>query len=341
MLSTLGRRLAVGILLAGTCLVSGCGLLNGSSEVEEALEYLPADASTVTFVSRAAVVERLGLEDVDADTSSTDMENYLTTIAEDGAPLTQLDTYVQVMTDRAAFSALDVQWEAAAGADDHRVVVWKLDDDTDFDHIARDLEDAGYQRSGSNDEPTFAADLEDAGADGLIGQRYPASLLNLALVPDEHVVISGDVAVGVAVAIDKADSLSDQGSFDHLLDVAPEQSDLEFAAMTIDPQCGPAGRSGPTVHGDVAHPDGIGFYIAPQAPITIARLFDDEEDRALEAKGFADHLASSGKQTGLDVDFDVSTEEDAVVVETDFDHRAAVTLAWQRNEGPFSCVRPT
>lgn len=326
-------------------MLSGCGLFSGSSDVEEALEYLPADASTVTFVDRAAVMERLDLEDVDGDASSDDMENYLKTLAEDGAALTQLDSYANVMAGDAAFSAFDVLWEATSSADDQRVVVWKLDDEVDFDKVADDLEDAGYERSGSKDHPRFSAAMADAGETGLIGDRYPASLLELALVPDEHLVVSGDVDAALDVVTDDADSLSDKGSFDDLLDRAPSQDDLEFAAMKVEVRCDGGGRMSPAQiealkaqAGTLGTPKSIGLYVEPDERVTVARLFGGEDDAKAEAKGLEDYLEESGKQTGLDVDFDVDQDGDAVLAEADFDDRRNVIAAWQRGEGPFMCL---
>ena len=102
MTHTPGRlALALCLLAPGWSGLAACGLLDGSSRVEEALEYLPAGATSVTFVDRAALEDRDG-------------EPY-------AAPLT-IDARVE--------------WKAFATTGDDTVRVWKLDDDTDFDALA-------------------------------------------------------------------------------------------------------------------------------------------------------------------------------------------------------------
>ncbi|HWJ11684.1 MAG TPA: hypothetical protein VNS46_20050 [Nocardioides sp.] len=283
-------------LLAGG--LTGCGLLDGSSPVEDALEYLPADATTVQFVDRAAIADRSPI---------ADREGYATELA----------AWVDVMQD-AGFSDLDITWEASGtSTDDGRVRVWKLDDDVDFDDLADDLNDAGYDSEGSGDVETFEISVAEADEDGLYGGRYPSMLTSLALVPDEHLVLSGAVELAVDVAGDDEDSLSDAGTFTDLLDRAADADDLEFAGLTVEP-CGLA---------VFADPDGV----------RAVRLFDDAETARSDAEGLEDLLADRAATTGFDVDLDVQSDGEAVTADASFGARRVMAQAWSRRDGPFAC----
>lgn len=221
--------------------LSGCALLDGSSRVEEALEYLPAGATTVTFVDRAALAERGA--------------------GPDEAYATELARWSSAMQ-RAAFGEDDVEWEATATSDGTVGRVWKMTEGLDFDAVAADLEDAGYRRSGPEDRPTFTADPAAADPDGLVGGRYPAVLLTLALVPDEEVIVSGaDVSALLDAVEDDADSLADSGAFGDLLEQAEDQDALEYAALTLDAPCAA---------------EGAALYVASEEPVRAVRLFADE-----------------------------------------------------------------
>lgn len=175
-------RLSLVLVLLGW-FGSGCALLDGSSRLEEALEYLPADATTVTFADH---------------------------------PNGRSDDWPSFLAD-AGIDAEDIEWEATGAGDGRLARIWKTTDDLDFDTVAADLVDADYTRSGAGDRPVFATDTAF-----------------LALVPDEHLVVSGDeLAALLDVVTDDTDSLADAGSFAGLLDQSGDQDGLEYAALTL------------------------------------------------------------------------------------------------------------
>ncbi|WP_408898408.1 hypothetical protein ACJ5H2_04695 [Nocardioides sp. R1-1] len=278
--------------------LSGCALLDGSSRVEEALEYLPAGATTVTFVDRAALADRGGSDEEDEPADA-----YVTELARWSAA-----------TDAAAFGEDDVEWEATATSGAGVGRVWKMVDDLDFDAVAADLEDAGYRRTGPDDRPTFTAD--PAAADG--------DLLTLALVPDEEVILSGsDVPALLDAVEDDADSLADAGTFGDLLEQAEDQDALEYAALTLDAPCAA---------------DGVAVYVASDEPVRAVRLFADEraaEDDAASVDALLDAWQPS-PEDGPRVE--VTTDGRAVRVESDFAERSAVIQAFAGREGPFGCA---
>ncbi len=342
MTSTLGRLVTVSavVVLASSGL-SGCGLLDGSSRIQEALEYLPDQATSVVFVDEAAIAERLEVDDLETGASEDDVDRWIEA-SRDEAYGSELRNWTAVMQE-AAFSEFDVEWEATATSEDDLVRVTKLHADVDFDALADDLEDAGYERSTKGEAETFTADLSSADATtGLIGDRYPSVLINLALVPDEHLIVTGDIAQGLDVVGEDKDSLADSGRFDDVLDQAPGD-ELEFASLDVDPPCGAAlgGRATPEqveqAFGNLGHPRSIGYFAAPDERLKVVRLFPDEEAAADDENGLVTHLDGPAKAAGLDVDLDTEVDGSTVVVEADFDDRQPVTQAWTRGEGPFAC----
>lgn len=303
-----GTAVAATVLLAAG--LSGCGLLEGSSRIEEALEYLPGEVTGVTFVDRATMAERL-----ERDESPATDEGYAT----------ELSAHAKVMEETAAFDDSDLEWEVVGTTDGGLVRVWKLSDDLDLAAVAADLEDAGYERSGSEDTPRLRAEITDVGADGLVGGRYPAFLLDVAIVPDEHLLVSGTATDLVLDAVaDETDSLSDTGTFDDLLDHAPDEGALEYAALTVRPTC-PGGET-----------RGTALLAASEEPVAAVRLFDSEEEAADDARnlpGLLDEQAA----TGWDVDLTVEQDGDAVVAEADFAQRRPLVTSWRRAQGPFGC----
>lgn len=321
---TPGRlALQTGLVAALACTpLSGCALLDGSSRLEESLEYLPSGATTVTFVDRAAVAERVG--DGDPETAYG----------------TELARWTEAMAD-AAFDDSDVEWEAVATGDGSLGRVWKMSDDLDFDAVADDLEDAGFERSGPQDRPTFTADLAAADENGLVGGRYPAVLLSLALVPDEEVIVSGpDVDALLDVVEDDADSLADAGSFGDLLDKSGDQDDLEHAALTLEPSCGASGRISPEQaaqqYGGLLRPAGMGLFATADA-VTGVRLLPDEKEAVEDAEGLVTYLDERADTTGFDAELDVRGDGPAVVAEARPADRRTMVQAWLQGDGPFAC----
>ncbi len=102
---------------------------------------------------------------------------------------TQLTDYLGTMKD-APLNDLDVAWEAVAvwgnpAADGERsaATVWKVGDDVDFDALAEDLEDKGYDEGGSGNLPVYTADRSDVDIDtNAIGGVYPGFMFNVLLI---------------------------------------------------------------------------------------------------------------------------------------------------------------
>lgn len=319
MIPSLGRS-AVALALLGSTL-TGCGLLDGSTRLEKALEYLPAGTRTVLFVDRAQMADRLDVDDdVDRWAEASRDEGYRTGLAEWLVPMQE-----------AAFSDFDVEWEVVGTGDGGFSRIWRMSDDLDFDEVAADLEDAGYERSGSKDRPVFHADL-DAAEDGLVGGRYPIPPLDIALVPGEELIITGSEIDAVLDAVDDdADSLADQGSFGDLLGQADHQDDLEYAAMTLDLPCAPPGVRD-------AKGEGMGLFVPSDETVRAVRMFDSDKAATADVASLDDALTEFEQLAGVEGPPEVTTDGSVVRIEMGFDERRSAASAYASSRGPFACL---
>lgn len=333
--------------------LSSCGLFEGSTRFEEALEYLPHDASVVMFSDRATLAERLELADVDADSSEDDIVDYGRAIAEAGGG-TDLTAYLRPMLEGgAAFTSLDVEWQAMITSDGLGRV-WKMSDDLDFDAVEEDLVDAGYDVTEEDDVRRYRVELGDGGS--LIGDRYPALLLELAVLPDEQLIVSGGVegvdAVLAAVAEDR-DSLSDSGVYDDVLAEAP--TELEAALLQDSPTCGvPENMSAEAAQqveeerGGLGTPDQQALYIAPEdddPTATTVLVFDDDAAAEADLAAREDYLSDAVDPRSAEpldeyVDWEIDRDGSMVLVTAEYDPPAR---AWQmtlEDQDPFAVCPP-
>jgi len=309
--------------------LTGCGLLDGSSRLEKALEYLPAGTRTVQFVDRAEVADRLDLDDLATGASEDDVRRWVEA-SRNEAYGTELAQWLAPMQ-AAAFSDFDVEWEVVGTGDGGLTRIWRMSDDLDFDKVAADLEDAGYERSGSKDRPVFHADLGDT-EDGLVGGRYPIPPLDIALVPGEELVVTGTEIDAVLDAVDDdADSLADEGSFGDLLDQADHQDDLEYAGMSLDLPCAP-----PDVPD--AKGEGLALFVPSDETVRVVRTFDTDEAAKADAASLGDELTEFEQLAGVDAPPEVTTDGPVVRIEMGFGDRRSAVSAYASNRGPFACL---
>ncbi len=292
--------------------------------LEQALGYLPADSHTVTFTDRAAVAERLGLADAARGDAEADLVDWARAFLAEGYRL-HLTTEASAMR-TAAFSVLDVEWEAV-GSDGTGLptpkdaVVWRMSDDLDLDAVAADLEDAGLERSGPEERPLFRPDLSAVDDANRYGGRYPMDLSYVVLLPDENLILFGFGADDVLDVIDgKADSLAEAGTFDDLLAQADPEG-LEYALLGLDGPCGGGRRA----------PDGraVGFLVHPDQPARTLRLFGSADSAQADASHLEQELA--GKPVTIGV------EGTAVHVDVPFADRITATKTYLGSDGPLAC----
>ena len=326
----LGVRSSLVLALVSFPTLTGCALvdlLDGGSTLEDSFEYLPASTFKVRFIEQAAVVEG------------------------DEILSTQLDPFAEALRD-APLNASDVRWEAyAAWGDDPEepaeAFVWKVEDDLDFEDLADDLEDKGYERAG--DSAIYEADPAKIDRKDTIGGVYPAVMASVLLDEAERLVVAsygqGPLEEVAEVIADDADSLADDGGMEDLVDAV--EGDPEVAWLT---------SAGPSICDDGPFPDSAGYHdlgrpsaralfvSGDDAPAVLALVYDSEEAaeeeltarRVLIERG----VGRGGRPFSELGDFDVSQDGRLVVIEEDFDGGPRVALeAEEVGDGPGVCEK--
>ncbi len=325
----LGRRLVLPCVALAAAL-SGCGLFDAGSTIEDAFAYLPADTFQVLFTES-------GIAD-DLDTS-------------------ELGRYAEVMQE-APFNDGDVEWEAWAawgepGDAERTAAVWKVDDDADLDALAEDLEENGYDKDTVHGRLLFSIDLS-AAEDGMIGGTYPVPLLLNVLIDEDEQVVAGspdaasldDVA---AVVGDDDDSLADDDDgFDDLLSAAEVDPDIAWLTRDGFALCITAERSAPTNRADdyqdLGRPAARALFISGHdANVRLVLQYDSEDEAAddLEAR---ETLVESGvdpvtREPFDDLgDFELEQDSDLLLIDEDFERGAQAAIqAERRGGGPGAC----
>ena len=333
---------AVTLALGGASL-TGCGLLGGSSSLDDALEVVPSSVDRVIFFDRAAAVERLDIEELEEDPSEEELHSYLEEVRE--LPyFTELDSSLVQMLETAPFSAQDVEWEVAAyEGDDGFGRVWKMNDDLDLDDVADELVDAGFEEE-SGEGRTLSIDLEEIGED----ERYLFSMQTVTLLRDDHLIVTGPLADDVLdVIADDADSAVDDDTFEDLVD---STDDVEVAQMARDDKaCQAIDRLSPeqleaSGIDELGHPEETGFFVhGDKADVRSVLLFDDEDAAEEDAEAREEFLADgSSPVSGVPyeefAEWEIDTDGDQERIDLDYDEPEVVSAVISR--GDFVSVCP-
>lgn len=291
--------------------LSGCGLFDRGSDVDEAFEYLPADTFQVRF-TEGGIADQL-------DTS-------------------EIGRYAKLMDD-APFNADDIDWEAWASWGDPEqpkgaAAVWKVDDDTDLAALGDDLEEQGYDKEDIDGRSLFSIDLS-ASDDGTVGGIYPVPLLLNVLIDEDEQVVAGATDVGslddvAAVIADDDDSLADANGFEELLDAADDDPDIAWLT-----------NGGVTVcTGTVAR----ALFVFDDADVRVALRYDSEDEAKddFEARKtlIEDGVDPVTRKPFDDLgDFKVEQDGELLLIDEDFDGGALAAIEAELNGGgPGGCV---
>jgi hypothetical protein len=329
--------LSVPLVLVATSL-SGCGLLGGSSSLDDALEVVPGSAERIAFVDRAAIAERFEVDDVETGDDVTEIEEYVEASLE--FPMsTKLSRYLVLMQE-APFSELDIEWEISSFEGEEFVRVWKMQDDLDLDEVGDELVDElGFEeRDGSADARFFTIDT------AAIDQEHPylVSLMNLTIVPDEHLMITGPGAEDALDAVnDDADSAVDSDSFEDLVD---STDDVEVAALARgDAACSSTGPLSPeqleaSGMEELGRAEQHGFFVhGDEGDARSVLVFEDEEaaeDDAKAREAFLEDGTSpySGVPYAEFGDWEIETDGVQVRIDVDYDEPETIPAVISRGD---------
>lgn len=350
---------ALGLTLVAAPTLTGCGLFDGGSNVEDVFEYVPANTFQVRFSDRGVMAERLGVDDVDPrDVSDGEIDDYLEALADEGyegegyggddVPATGLTDYVKAMQD-APLNDFDIEWEAyAAWGDDPadpdgEVHVWKVGDEVDFEDLADDLEDKGYDEERSSGFSVYSADPAAIDRRNTVDGVYPAVMRSALLDQDDRLVVASyapePLAAIAEVIADDRDSLADDGGMDDLLDAAGDDPEVAWLTSAGPSLCSAREPALPdelrAEYDDLGRPSARAIFVpGDDAPPLLALLFDSE-DAAEDDRAARERLVRGLTDLG---DFEVSRDGALVVIEEDFTDGAEQALeAESLGTGPGFC----
>lgn len=337
-LGKLGPLLALALVSPA---LTSCGLLGlGDDPMGDALDLVPDDATTVTFRDRAAIAERLGVDDVAHGATTEDVQRYEDALAADPTGTDELTQFAAAMQD-SPVSELSVVWSISAETPEGGFTAYKVEDDTDLDAVADDLAASGF----AEDELEGRRHLLVSSEAGDTTGAYPSSWLEVTVDPDEHLLIAGTADRVLGAIDDQVSSLADDKTY---ADVLGGTSGVEFAVVASPPTCGVISAEQAAASGidTLGTPDRSAYVVAddgaPGARLEYAD--DDTAESDLEARRtyLTDGLlALTGDDVSTLGTFEVERDGSVVVVDVEAgDPRLLLSVAVAQ-DGPLACVAPT
>lgn len=170
--------------------------------VVEAVEQLPATVVRASFTDWALVQEAADGAAVDADSSETDIADFLTRAYDtDLIGVSSLSSTFPGLAENFGFTPLESEWEVYAQAEDGSAAVLKMEDDVDLEAVEGRFEGLGYAAppDGAGEGETWVGEVDQVA--GLPGSLTPVQE-NLAVLVDERLVVMGDDPAFVDLTVD-------------------------------------------------------------------------------------------------------------------------------------------
>ena len=277
---------AVALVAAG---LAWWSLRGPSSPYADALDTLGEDTLRSTFTDWSRVEEEVDVPDVEEARDTAAVDEFLGR-AYDADLVTgssQLDV-IRGLALTFGYTPAQAEWEAYGQSREGAVDVLKMTDEVDFEEVARNLEEAGY------DEPAEDDGVWRGSGDLVVEFEQPMSTLqiNVLLLADERMILTSD-AVGyledtAAVIRGDAPSLRDVPGVDPLVGaveqaVSAQMWARDFAcedlAMTQADAVDQAEGARLVEQAGGVHPlDGLVIARTGGDDATIAMWFDSEAD---------------------------------------------------------------
>lgn len=316
----------------------------------QALGDIPAEATSIEFVDRTAVIKTYHLPDLRTGATSAEVAEFAKKeIAAGQVPLTDLDQYDAQMRD-AAVSAFDVEWSASVSLESTGVGdIYRIRDGLDLDHVATAMAKAGFKETKVDGGVELTSSLTD-----MVGGSYPqAAMRDVTLLPSDHLMITGTPALAqeVRATAGSKNSVADGGLLNGLVSGEPLAASLEEADCdAVFAQMTPAQQESVRSRGGL---DGLGTPRTEAVAITgattaVASLrFTDDDAATADARARATYLAhgtsviADEPVSDLVSDAHVSTHGSIVKVSFAPAKGRSVTTALQFLErgpdGPLAC----
>lgn len=201
-----------------------------------ALDYIPADVAQAEIRNQAATEQRLGIDDIESGASAPEIDKYVQVANSNRWVANEYTPYLPAMISAdTAFTALDVDWSATAvsgsSEDSSLSTLFGMDPELDLDVVGDALADAGWRESEVDGGRRFMVEMTDLELDRTLG-GYPAVQGGLVLLPDEHLMLSGDADPILATIAGESDALA---SVDDAQSLFEGLSGIEYAFVTQGP----------------------------------------------------------------------------------------------------------
>lgn len=227
-IGALVMMLAVAVI-AALLVANSDSSTESAGSAQEALGYLPIDASSVEIRDQRLAEQRLGIDSVETGADDAQIEHYLTQARDNPSTYSSLTPYLSTMNDAgAAFTALDVDWSASvvAGslASSSHLELYGMDAGLDLNGVADNMVDAGWRASDVAGGQHLEVDVSDLDPQTGLAGGYPGRMAQLVLLPDEHLMVTGDYEGVLAVIAGDSEPLRAADEVSRLLaaDESPE-----------------------------------------------------------------------------------------------------------------------
>lgn len=282
------RRVVVAVVVIALvigALVAFKTLRDRGSSFDEAMSAVPESTLRFSFTDWAEVRARLNLPTRQRASEAQAGALAQSAFDRDYAPASSIVDATPVLSGRFGFSAYNARWEGFAQSRKGAVMALKLQD-ADFDTIARNLEELGYQRP-KGDEGVWVG-----GPDLMpqIDSSLTAQLQYVVLLAGKDLVLSSDSKTYLSsvtkVPLGDADSLRDLDSARELASRADPMTAVlwsrDFACSDLALSKGGTdtaaqGAKLVAAAGSVSPLSGFLLAMAPDRTLTVAGQFEDSD----------------------------------------------------------------
>jgi len=203
------RRLLMGAVVLAVGAAVALGVLwwrdSSRSELDRAVDLLPADTQRVSWTDWAGVRAELGVS-LDQDSDGDRIRAFMDQAFErDLSSASTLSESAVALHQKYGFSPATADWELYGQSPEGAVMALRMPDGADFGGIEGRLEGLGYVRPS---EPTA---VWNGGVDLLpsIDPSLTPELQYVALLEDQHLVLSSDTSAYLARAVEVASGDAD------------------------------------------------------------------------------------------------------------------------------------
>lgn len=272
------------VALAGTGLTV-YRILDDPTRLDQALQTLPEQSLVANFTDWSAVRSELSPE-LAGGSSPDDVDTFFDAAYDrDFSAVSLLALDHAAIQDAYGWGVVDSEWEMYGQSRDGAVEVVKMTEDFDLDAVDAALTTLGYPAADGDGIRVGGADLV-----AQIAPELTPQLANIALLPDDDLIVASASAgyLGVALdAIDGGNTMADVDASDHLTSSLPDDTTTTLLAIDgracatsgfgdADAETRRVARQRIDEAGGVHPLDGLALSLTSDSDLVVAMAFDDD-----------------------------------------------------------------